>query len=87
VNEFTFETRESAFIAGMASMIKLPLVEVTAPDGARSLWVAAVAQEEAVAAVARVVPANYSIRLLRHRLTLHRKSIDLQPGEVARVRL
>jgi hypothetical protein len=71
----------------MASITKLPLVEATAPDGAKSLWVAAVAQEDAVATVAGVVPANYSITLLSHRLTLRRKSVDLQPGEVRRVRL
>jgi hypothetical protein len=71
----------------MVSIIKLPLVEATAPDGAKSLWVAAVAQEDAVAAMVGVVPAHYSIKLLSHRLTLHRKSIDLQPGEVRRVRL
>ena len=71
----------------MASVTKLPLVEATAPDGARSLWVAAVAQEDAVAAEAGVVPANYAITLLSHRLTLRRKSDDLQPGEVRRGRL
>jgi hypothetical protein len=34
----------------MASVTKLPLLEATVPDGAKSLWVAAVAQEDAVAA-------------------------------------
>ena len=71
----------------MASVTKLPLVEATAPDGTKSLWVAAVAQEDAVATVAGVIPANYAIRLLSLRLTLGRKSDDLQPGEVRRVRL
>jgi hypothetical protein len=71
----------------MAGVTKLPLVEATAPDGAKSLWVAAVAQHEAVAAVAAAIPANHSIKLLGHRLTLGRKSVDLKPGEVRKVLL
>ena len=62
-------------------------MQATAPDGTKSLWVAAVAEAEAVAAVAGVVPANYAITLLRHRLTLGRKADDLRAGEVRRVRL
>ena len=31
---------------------RIPIVEVTAPDGSKSLWVAAVARDHAVAAVA-----------------------------------
>jgi hypothetical protein len=36
----------------------IPLVEVTAPDGSRSLWAAAVAPENAVAVVARRLGKN-----------------------------
>jgi hypothetical protein len=71
----------------MPSGEKLPLVETIAPDGAKSLWVAAVAQQDAVAAVAAVVPANHRTRLLSRRLTLGRKFDVLQPGEVRKVLL
>ena len=43
---------------------KIPMVEVTAPDGGKSLWVAAVAKARAVAAVTGVLPANYVARTL-----------------------
>jgi hypothetical protein len=66
---------------------KIPMVEVTAPDGAKSLWVAVVAQADAVAAVAGVIPANYVATLSARRLTLTRKSDMLRPGEVRRVKL
>ena len=36
----------------------IPIVEVTAPDGSKSLWVAAVARDNAVAAV----PAQIQMR-------------------------
>ena len=65
----------------------IPLVEVTAPDGSRSLWAAAVAPENAVAVVAMLVPASHVAKLSRRRLTLSRKSDELQLGEVRRVRL
>jgi hypothetical protein len=38
---------------------KIPVVEVIAPDGQKSLWVAAVAKAKAVEAVKQVIPANY----------------------------
>jgi hypothetical protein len=65
----------------------IPIVEVTAPDGSKSLWVAAVARNNAVAAVAEVIPANHFARLSRHRLTLNRRSTSLQRGEVRRIKL
>jgi hypothetical protein len=65
----------------------MPLVEVTAPDGQKSLWVAAVAEANAVAAVKHVVPPNYVAALSRHRLTITRKVEILRPGEVRRVKL
>ena len=65
----------------------IPIVEVTAPDGSKSLWVAAVARDNAVAAVAGVIPANHFARLSRHRLTLNRRSASLRPGEVRRIKL
>jgi hypothetical protein len=66
---------------------KVPLVEVTAPDGSKSLWAAAVARTRAVAAVEGVIPANHVAALSQRRLTLTRKSEGLRPGEVRKVKL
>ena len=65
----------------------IPIVKVTAPDGSNSLWVAAVARDHAVAAVAEVIPANHVATLSRHRLTLNRRLDGLRPGEVRRIKL
>ena len=65
----------------------MPVVEVIAPDGHKSLWVAAVAMAKAVAAVKEVIPPNYVATLAPQRLTITRKSEVLRPGEVRRVRL
>jgi hypothetical protein len=66
---------------------KLPLVEVTAPDGRKSLWVAAVAKAKAVAAVKEVIPPDYVATLTKQRLTITRKSVVLRRGEVRRIGL
>jgi hypothetical protein len=66
---------------------KIPIVEVIAPDGQKSLWVAAVAKANAVAAVKRVIPTNYVAVLSERRLTLTRKSEVLRRGEVRRIKL
>ena len=66
---------------------KIPMVEVIAPDGQKSLWVAAVAKANAVAAVKQVIPPNYVAVLSKRRLTLTRKSEMLRRGEVRKVKL
>ena len=66
---------------------KIPMVEVIAPDGQKSLWVAAVAKANAVAAVKQVIPTNYVAVLSERRLTLTRKSEVLRRGEVRRIKL
>jgi hypothetical protein len=66
---------------------KIPVVEVIAPDGQKSLWVAAVAKAKAVEAVKQVIPANHVAALSSRRLTLTRKSDVLRRGEVRRVKL
>ena len=66
---------------------KIPIVEVIAPDGQKSLWVAAVAKANAVAAVKQVIPANYVAVLSERRLTLKRKSDVLYRGEVRKIAL
>jgi hypothetical protein len=67
--------------------IRLPLVEVIAPNGGKSLWVAAVSPEIAVAAVAMLIPSNHVATLSPRRITLSRRADELRPGEVRRVRL
>jgi hypothetical protein len=66
---------------------KIPVVEVIAPDGHKSLWVAAVAKANAVKAVKEVIPPNYVATLTKQRLTITRKSEVLRRGEVRRVEL
>jgi hypothetical protein len=66
---------------------KIPIVEVIAPDGQKSLWVAAAAKANAVAAVKQVIPTNYVAVLSERRLTLTRKSDVLRRGEVRRIAL
>ncbi len=66
---------------------KIPTVEVIAPDGRTSLWVAAVAKAKAVAAVKEVIPPDYVATLTKQRLTITRKSVVLRRGEVRRIRL
>ena len=65
----------------------IPVVDVTAPDGTKSLWAAAVAPENAVPVVAMLIPASHVATLSKVRLKLRRKSDELRPGEVRRVRL
>ena len=64
---------------------KIPVVEVTAPDGQKSLWVAAVAKANAVAAVKEVIPSNYVATLTNQRLTITRKSEVLRRGAVRKI--
>jgi hypothetical protein len=77
----------AAYLENANVRTKIPIVEVTAPDGSKSLWVAAVAKARAVAAVKAVIPANHVAALSKRRLTLTRKSDGLRPGEVRKVRL
>jgi hypothetical protein len=65
----------------------IPVVAVTAPDGRKSLWAAAVAPDKAVAAVAEVISQNHVATLTTHRLTVSRRSEELRPGEVRRIKL
>ena len=66
---------------------KIPVVEVIAPDGRKSLWIAVVAMTKAVAAVKEVIPPNYVAILTKQRLTITRKSVVLRRGEVRRIGL
>ncbi len=66
---------------------KIPVVEVIAPDGRKSLWIAVVAMTKAVAAVKEVIPPNYVAILTKQRLTITQKSVVLRPAEVRRIGL
>jgi hypothetical protein len=66
---------------------KIPMVQVTSPDGTKSLWIAAVERARAVAAVKEVIPANHVAELSERRLTLTRNSDVIRRGEVRKVRL
>ena len=66
---------------------KIPVVEVIAPDGRKSLWFAAVAMAKSVAAVKEVIPPNYVATLTNQRLTIPRKSEVLRRGEVRKIML
>jgi hypothetical protein len=46
----------------------MPLVEVTAPDGTKSVWAAAVSPRHAVAAVKQLIPADHVAELLDKRV-------------------
>ena len=48
--------------------VGMPLVEVTAPDGTKSVWAAAVSPRHAVAAVKQLIPADHVAELLDKRV-------------------
>jgi hypothetical protein len=83
---FTKEAGKRLHIPRMDSdRTRLPIVEVTAPDGGKSLWVAAVPSEKAVAAVKAIIPSSHVARLTEHRFSPSRKSDELGAGEVRRI--
>ena len=60
-------------------------VEVVAPDGTKSLWVAALAHSKAVAAVRKVIPPDHIAELSIQRLRRSPRLEGLRPGEVRKV--
>src|SRR5258705_3325487 len=50
--------------------VGMPMVEVTAPDGSKSLWAAAVAPGSAVDAVKKMIPPNHLAILSNRRLPI-----------------
>jgi len=61
-------------------------VEVTAPDGTKTLWVAGLPHSEAVAAVKGVIPATHAAELSFMSLSRSPLVADLAPGEIRRVK-
>jgi hypothetical protein len=62
--------------------IGMPIVEVIAPDGSKSLWAAAVAHKSAVEAVKKVIPSDHVAVLSMQRLPLRE---GMRRGEVRKV--
>ena len=60
--------------------VVIPTVEVVAPDGTKSFWVAALPHSEAVAAVRTLIPPDHAAELLILRVRHSQKG--LSPGEV-----
>ena len=67
------------------TLVGMPMVEVVAPDGTIELWAAAVAHSEAVAAVQKVIPADYVARSTSRRVPVSPKLEGFRRGEVRKV--
>jgi hypothetical protein len=66
--------------------MRIPIVEVTAPDGAKSLWAAiAIAHKEAVAAVKKRIPKSHTAELSVRRFPSGIKLNGARPGDVIRI--
>jgi hypothetical protein len=61
------------------------MVEVTAPDGTKSVWAAAVAPSAAVEAVKKMIPPDYVATLSNRRLPIGPQSQGMRRGEVRKV--
>jgi hypothetical protein len=69
----------------MVRMI-IPIVEVTAPDGTKSLWAAiAIPHKEAVAAVKKRIPPSHAAELSVRKFPFGLKLDGAHPGEVIRI--
>jgi hypothetical protein len=66
--------------------VATPTVEVTAPHGTKSLWVAALSHSEAVAAVRKVIPPDHKAELSLRRVIRSSPKLDgIVAGEVRKV--
>lgn len=72
---------------GAVRMVRrVATVEVTSPDGSKSLWVVARPHSEAVAAVRTIIPPDHIAELSIRRLSGSRKKLEgLRPGEVRKI--
>ena len=62
---------------------KIPVVEVTAPDGAKSFWGAySIPYDRAVAAVRAILPAKYTVELSLRRLPPGYRFVGARPGDI-----
>jgi hypothetical protein len=68
--------------------LTIPLVEVTAPDGTKSFWVAySIPHKEAIAAVKGRIPADYTAELSVQRLQAASKFHGVRPGDVVKLNM
>jgi hypothetical protein len=62
---------------------KIPVVEVTAPDGKKSFWGAySIPYDQAVAAVRAILPAEYTVELSLRRLPPGCMFVGARPGDI-----
>jgi hypothetical protein len=67
------------------TLVGMPMVEAVAPDGHTELWAAATPHNEAVAAVQKVIPADWIARPTSRRLSVSKKMEGFRAGEVRKV--
>ena len=65
--------------------VAMPMVEVTAPDGSKELWAAAMSHAEAVAAVQKAVPPGFTAKSSNRRLPVGPRLEGFRHGEVRKV--
>ena len=77
--------RGGRIFAGMPARIGMPMVDVTAPDGTKSLWAAAVAPGAAVEAVKKMIAPDHVATLSNRRLPIRPQTKGMRRGEVRKV--
>ena len=65
----------------------MPMVEVTAPDGTKSLWAAAVAPSAAVEAVKKMITPDHLATLSSQRLPIGLQTEGMRRGQVRKIEL
>jgi hypothetical protein len=66
--------------------VATPTVEVTAPDGTKSLWAVTLSHGEAVAAVRKMIPPDQKAELALRRVSRSTSKLDgLRAGEVRKL--
>jgi hypothetical protein len=69
----------------MARM-RIPVVEVTAPDGSKSLWAAiAIPHKEAVAEVKKIIPPSHTAELSVRKFPFGLKLDGANPGDIRQI--
>jgi hypothetical protein len=63
----------------------IPLIEVIAPDGSKSLWAAAVGRKIAVKIVQKLVPSDHIAKFSGHRLPVDPALAGIRRGDVRKV--
>ena len=78
----------AAHICGMRNArTGMPMVEVTAPDGTKSLWAAAIAPSAAVEAVKKMIAPDHVATLSSERLPIGPQTEGMRRGQVRKIEL